>query len=97
MIRRECAWCRFVRELYGRDMAAELTSYIASLPEEIRASEEEHGRRLAICGTCSGNADGLCRYCGCYVAARTAKKGLACPHPEGEKWSKCTDTNQLQG
>ena len=88
MIHRECTWCRFVRELYARDMAAELIDYITSLPEEVRASEEEHGRRLAICSMCNGNVDGLCRYCGCYVAARAVKKGLACPHPEGEKWSK---------
>lgn len=86
MIYRECTWCRFVREMYTRDMAAELTDYIAALPAEIKVDEKEHGRRLAICSACSGNRDGLCRYCGCYVAARTVKKDLACPHPEGARW-----------
>ncbi len=88
MTRRECSWCRFVRDLYTRDMAAELTDYIASLPEDVKVSEAEHAQRLAVCSKCGGNVNGLCRYCGCYVAARAAKKGLGCPHPEGEMWTK---------
>ena len=96
MIRRECTWCRFVTELYTRDMAAELSEYIASLPEEIKVSEEEHGKRLSVCRTCEANTDGMCRYCGCFIAARTAKKKLACPHPEGEKWSGIFDEDRYE-
>ena len=93
---RECTWCRIIRELYSRDMAAELTDYIASLPREIKVSEEEHERRLAICRGCGGNMDGLCRYCGCYIAARTVKKGLSCPHPAGGKWSGIQDEEEKE-
>lgn len=91
MILRECTWCRFLKHLGSSDLIAELTEYIESLPDEIKVDEREHAKRLAICSECNGNNDGLCRYCGCYVAARTVKKSLSCPHPEGERWSKVTD------
>ena len=86
MVSRECTWCRFLRSFYGRDLAKELENYIASLPEDIKVSEEEHARRMALCASCEGNRNGLCRYCGCFVAARTAKKDLGCPYPADPRW-----------
>ena len=87
MANRECTWCRFLREIGAMDMVRELEEYIESLPPESRTSEAEHERRLSLCASCEGNRDGLCRYCGCYVAARTAKKRMACPHPGEKRWS----------
>ncbi|MBR2823675.1 MAG: hypothetical protein IKE24_08325 [Clostridia bacterium] len=83
---RECTWCRYVRLFYGRDLARELEQYIESLPEEIRADEETHAARMAICRACPDNREGLCRHCGCYIAARTAKKRERCPFPGERKW-----------
>lgn len=96
MVSRQCTWCRFAQEFYARDMAEELTSYLESLPPEIKVDRQEHQRRLAICSKCDGNAGGLCRYCGCYIAARTVKKALACPHPGGERWPRYTDSGQTE-
>lgn len=83
---RECTWCRFVRIFHPENFAEELIGYINALPEDLRTSEEEHARRLAACAECPGNREGLCRYCGCYVAARAAKKNLSCPDPAGARW-----------
>ena len=83
---RECTWCAFARSLYARDLAKELTDYVAHLPEEIKCSEQEHVRRLEICRQCPKCVNGLCGYCGCFVLARAAKKALDCPEPAGSKW-----------
>ena len=83
---RECTWCAFARSLYARDLAKELTDYVAHLPEEIKCSEQEHLRRLEICRQCPKCVNGLCGYCGCFVLARAAKKALDCPEPCGSKW-----------
>lgn len=91
MANRECRWCRFLRELGSQDLMKKLEEYIDSFPSEIRTSESEHERRLSLCASCEGNRNGLCRYCGCYVAARTAKKHMDCPHPEKKRWLAVQD------
>jgi hypothetical protein len=88
MVQRECTWCRYSKFINTIDMAKQLESYIESLPEEIKVSKKEHEERLAICSRCSANVNGLCRYCGCYIIARTVKKSLSCPYPGGAKWLK---------
>ena len=83
---RECTWCRLLRSFHSEDLAKVLKEYIESLPPDQRTDEEEHARRLTACGECPDNREGLCRYCGCYVAARTAKQGMICPDPHGPRW-----------
>ena len=86
MVDRESRWCKYLQQLYAEDLAGKLQSYIAGLPEEIRTDDEEYARRLAICSTCGRCADGLCGWCGCFVAARAAKSALDCPNPGQSKW-----------
>jgi len=87
MLSRECTWCKFVREFDGMDLVEVIKSHVESLPQEVKVNDKTYKARLAICDSCSSNADGLCRHCGCFVASRAAKKDLSCPHPDGEKWS----------
>ena len=61
MVSRQCTWCRFAQEFYARDMAEELTSYLESLPPEIKVDRQEHQRRLAICSKCDATADAISR------------------------------------
>ena len=86
MVSGQCTWCRFLESLYTVNMAERLKSYIDLLPPEIKADEKEHERRRAICSACPRCQDGLCGYCGCFVAARAAKKDLDCPNPGYSKW-----------
>lgn len=69
----------------GKALAELIADYVASLPEELRASSGEADRRLAICRECEELSDGTCRLCGCYVEARAAKAGMRCPAVPG-KW-----------
>lgn len=67
-------------------MAQELKAYIQSMPEEIKTDEAEYERRLGICAACDRCRDGICGWCGCFVAARAVKKQLDCPYPGASKW-----------
>lgn len=84
--KRICKSCEYLKSLYSRDMEAELRGYIAALPEEIKVSENIYAQRLEECSKCDGCVDGLCRWCGCFVAARAVKKKLYCPNPSGRRW-----------
>lgn len=86
MVDRECTWCKFLEQLYTENLAQRLQSYIDGLPEELRTDDEEYSRRLEICSSCGRCTDGLCGWCGCFVAARAAKRGLDCPNPGKSKW-----------
>ena len=86
MADRECTWSKYLRQLYAEDFAGQLQTYIASLPEVLRTEEDEYERRLTICCTCERCVDGLCGWCGCFVAARAAKRALDCPNPGQSKW-----------
>lgn len=49
--------------------------------------EEESGRRLTICRSCTAYAHGgTCMHCGCLVQIRTKIKGRGCPFPLQAKW-----------
>ncbi len=56
-----------------------IADYVATLPEEAKAAERTYQARLAICAACPRLTNGTCALCGCYVEARAAKKGMACP------------------
>lgn len=62
-----------------QDMARLVADYIATLPEESRVPEDVYKARLALCQGCEALHSGTCACCGCYVEARAAKRGLACP------------------
>ena len=74
-------------DISAEQLAEYLDGYVASLPEDIRASAEEYERRLVICGACEKRIALTCTLCGCYIQARAAKKKLECPYDiGGPKW-----------
>ena len=79
-----CKRC-LLSELQDADHAAHIYEYIASLPEEIKASAALIQERLDFCRACDNLLNGMCKICGCYVEVRAAKNGQTCPaiHP---KW-----------
>lgn len=81
-----CTWCQYLESLYSRDMKEELMRYIKMIPEEIRASDEVYEERLSQCNKCPDCQAGICRHCGCFVAARAAKAPLGCPKPGAAAW-----------
>ena len=62
-----------------KDMARAVAEYVGGLDESVRADEADYRARLAQCEACDQLMNGTCRLCGCYVEARAAKKGQACP------------------
>lgn len=73
-------------------LAEHLDNYIASLPEEVRASPGTYEKRLSLCAECPKRIGILCSVCGCYVQARAAKRGMQCPIDFGEpKWRREPD------
>jgi len=69
-----------------QDIREVIAQVIRALPEEIKCGPELYRSRLEACATCPGQAQGLCRYCGCYVEVRAAKKPMGCPNPAGSLW-----------
>ena len=82
MAERVCKWCKYIESLQDRDLEEELQQYIANMPEELKVSDEIFNERLKQCNVCEYCHQGICRFCGCFVAARAAKKRMYCPHPE---------------
>lgn len=83
---RECTSCKYLRSLYDKDWAQELKRYVDTIPDHIKADDATYETRLAICVECNDCREGICRYCGCFVAARAAKVSLACPKPGEARW-----------
>jgi hypothetical protein len=51
------------------------------------ASEEEYGRRIAICQNCEAFQFGTtCRWCGCLMAVKAKLAAARCPAPQGSRW-----------
>ena len=73
-----CKRC-LLSELSDTDHANHIYEYIASLPEEIKASEREIQERLDLCRACDSLINGMCKICGCYVEVRASKSGQNCP------------------
>ena len=59
--------------------------YIARIPADDKAPEEEYERRLSICKECEKLLSGMCRMCGCYVEMRAAIALRDCPGKSGSK------------
>lgn len=91
-----CTWCRFLESLHAQDLQEELKQYIESLPQSLRVSDEVHHTRLSLCDACEDCISGLCRYCGCFVVARTAKSSISCPKPQGAKWMAETVQSHME-
>lgn len=49
--------------------------------------------RLAICGSCPYNVDGVCILCGCYLDKKTSDPNEKCPHTP-VKWD--TQANSVK-
>ena len=71
--------CRCLLAEARPDLARTVADYIASLPEEQRASAETQRKRLALCLGCAWLRDGTCMRCGCYAEARAARRAQSCP------------------
>lgn len=56
-----------------------VADYIATLDDRLRTEEEMYRRRLDACRSCEGLVNGACRFCGCFVEIRAARKDQGCP------------------
>lgn len=63
-----------------------IEDYIDSLDEEQKIEKTSYETRLLKCESCDALLNGLCKYCGCFVLARAAKKNQFCPYPKNQKW-----------
>ena len=63
-----------------------IMNYIESLDKEIKVSQDLYNKRLAICEKCNRLKNGMCGFCGCFVAVRAVKQIMGCPHPTEKKW-----------
>lgn len=79
-----CRRC-LLSELDDKTVFASVKEYIAALPEELKAPKDAYTARLAVCKECNELLNGMCKLCGCFVEARAAKQGIACPHVPA-KW-----------
>ncbi|MBQ3079969.1 MAG: hypothetical protein IJC48_08250 [Clostridia bacterium] len=70
------------------DIIRHLDSYVADLPKDVRANEDEYQKRLTLCASCEYLLNAACRLCGCYVQARAAKKNQRCPIAKHPKWTE---------
>ena len=57
----------------GDDLYRTVMEYVASIPLEDRAPDEEYNRRLEFCKACGNLSNGMCSLCGCFVEVRAAK------------------------
>ena len=75
-MKQPCRKC-LISELDYDEYLENLKSYIASVPYDMRVSNE--------CGELS---DGMCAQCGCYVELRALKPAMHCPGEKGSdiKW-----------
>ncbi len=71
-----------------------LDNYAATLPNEIRAPEEEYKKRLSLCEDCGHRIRFTCVLCGCYIQARAAKKNQKCPIPGAPRWSAVSEEEE---
>lgn len=94
MAERVCKWCKYIESLQNRNLEEELQRYITDMPEELKASDSVLSERLELCGACEFCYQGICRFCGCYVAVCAAKKGMYCPNPGKPKW-KQSETDEI--
>ena len=75
---RICKKC-LLREMDEAGFFQNMYDYIARIPADDKAPEEEYERRLSICKECEKLLSGMCRMCGCYVEMRAAIALRDCP------------------
>jgi len=75
-----CKRC-LLADLSDKDHAQHIYEYIASLLEDVKADAAVIEKRLRHCRDCDNLINGMCKFCGCYVEVRAAKKGQVCPDP----------------
>lgn len=80
-----CKRCKMWEE-NGEALDMHIQSYIASLDETLKVSRVQYEERLALCENCDALLNGMCKWCGCFVLARAAKKNLQCPYPKASRW-----------
>ena len=82
-----CRKC-LISELDYDEYLENLKSYIASVPYDMRVSNEVYEKRLSLCRECGELSDGMCAQCGCYVELRALKPAMHCPGEKGSdiKW-----------
>ena len=80
-----CPRCLLDESPQGEALAALIEQWIGAIPDERRADDALHRRRLAACAACPRQAGGLCALCGCYVAYRAAQATQTCPDVPG-RW-----------
>lgn len=81
---RICKKC-LLREMDEAGFFQNMYDYIARIPADDKAPEEEYERRLSICKECEKLLSGMCRMCGCYVEMR---QRLHCGTARGKSGSK---------
>ena len=69
-----------------KELSKLINDYITSLTKEQRADQTNYDRRLKKCMDCDALINGLCKFCGCFVLVRAAKKNQFCPYPQNQKW-----------
>jgi len=79
-----CKRC-LLHEMNDSEYAKNIYDYIASIPDDIKTGAELLQERLELCRACDALVNGMCKFCGCFVEVRAAKKSQTCPHPEA-KW-----------
>lgn len=80
-----CKRCMMWEE-NGENLYNNIMAYVGTLDEEIKVSAVQYEKRLEICDGCDALANGLCRFCGCFVIAKAAKKNQHCPYPQSPRW-----------
>ena len=75
---RQCKRC-WLYELADRTARDSVRSYLDTVPDSEKATEEVCDGRLALCRACEFLLTGMCRKCGCYVEIRAALSNSGCP------------------
>ena len=76
--KRICYRC-LVRDFDEGALMESIRDYVSRIGADIKASDGEYERRLAICTACDRLLSGTCGVCGCYVEMRAAAKNNSCP------------------
>ena len=75
-----CILCE-IWEQSSEELHRIVDEYVASIPQEQKASPDCYEQRLTICRDCSHMHGGMCGVCGCFVQARAVKAAQHCPKP----------------
>ena len=79
-----CKRC-LLSDIGEAEYATHIAVHIKNLPENEKVRESLYQKRLSLCRTCDDLVNGMCKFCGCFVELRAAKKAQYCPAPSA-KW-----------